>query len=697
MVLSIGMIVKNEEKYLEKCLTALQPIFNELDSELIIADTGSTDRTVEIAKKFTDNVFHFEWINDFAAARNSTLEKAQGEWYMFLDADEVIQDCKPLIHFFKSGEYLQYMSADYTIRSYTDEMDMNVYVDSHNLRLSKNYEGIKFVRPIHEQLASYTPTKSLDVIFDHYGYLYHNNGQRTELAQTKTDRNLDYLFKMLDSMSVEEIEELDFHLYDQIADCYEVKGDLEKALEYIDMGLEKLDHKNSTILAYYIHKISIICYTEDFDRIIALADEYFDTSVNPWNTKDFASNCMMYARRGYAYYKKKQYDKAVDDYAKFIDIYGRYKKGRLDKYEDRSLTIWKMGSGWVMTSFDVFFRCCYAIHKYELAERYARAIDLGYYKGMYNVIDNHLRIRVEVMEEVGYKNLDYLFGQLDSHGKAFLLSLVRGKMEKSSLENRKTVTKKLSVLGKTNTLASIYYEYLDKGSVAPKRVEDFLTLNGTIDGEDLLFILLEQQNDITPFVLTRDFFADRTVQIALNNYPDCIKLFENYDINNISDEGLEKATSLYGWVQLRAMERGIPIAKIFEMYGKLGVRWYDEFESDNMPDDIRAALLVNNVCAAHAQLDKARFTTAINELRDGVSDLDPVITAYFNEVKGDFAQQNDPAAQLAALAVQVKESIRSMISAGDINEAQSTLGELAALCPNDPELDVLEKEISEKR
>ena len=102
MILSIGMIVKNEEKYLEQCLSEMRPILEKVDSELIIADTGSTDSTVEIAKRFTDNVYHFEWINDFSAARNSTLEKAKGEWYMFIDADEILKNCDDIIKFFNS-------------------------------------------------------------------------------------------------------------------------------------------------------------------------------------------------------------------------------------------------------------------------------------------------------------------------------------------------------------------------------------------------------------------------------------------------------------------------------------------------------------------------------------------------------------------------------------------------------------------
>lgn len=79
--LTIGMIVKNEEKTLGKCLASLKPLLDEVPSELIITDTGSTDHTVEIAEKYTDHIIHFEWCNDFSAARNTGLKAARGEWF----------------------------------------------------------------------------------------------------------------------------------------------------------------------------------------------------------------------------------------------------------------------------------------------------------------------------------------------------------------------------------------------------------------------------------------------------------------------------------------------------------------------------------------------------------------------------------------------------------------------------------------
>ncbi|MCI9485617.1 MAG: glycosyltransferase [Lachnospiraceae bacterium] len=78
------MIVKNEEKNIERALSWGRDVV----WEQIVVDTGSTDHTVEIAKRMGARLFHFDWIDDFAAAKNYAIEKAGGDWIAFLDADE---------------------------------------------------------------------------------------------------------------------------------------------------------------------------------------------------------------------------------------------------------------------------------------------------------------------------------------------------------------------------------------------------------------------------------------------------------------------------------------------------------------------------------------------------------------------------------------------------------------------------------
>ena len=88
MTISVCMIVKNEEKNLAACLDCLDKIADEI----IIVDTGSTDATKAIASKYTDKVYDFEWINDFAAARNFAFSKATMDYIYSADADERLDE-----------------------------------------------------------------------------------------------------------------------------------------------------------------------------------------------------------------------------------------------------------------------------------------------------------------------------------------------------------------------------------------------------------------------------------------------------------------------------------------------------------------------------------------------------------------------------------------------------------------------------
>jgi len=85
-MISLCMIVKNEEKFLEKCLSSVKGLVDEI----IIVDTGSDDKTKEIARRFEAKIFDFEWGDDFSAARNESLKQATGDWILVLDADEII-------------------------------------------------------------------------------------------------------------------------------------------------------------------------------------------------------------------------------------------------------------------------------------------------------------------------------------------------------------------------------------------------------------------------------------------------------------------------------------------------------------------------------------------------------------------------------------------------------------------------------
>jgi glycosyltransferase involved in cell wall biosynthesis len=85
---SVCIIAKNEEKHIEECCRCLQ----RYGFEIVLADTGSTDRTIELARKYTASIYHFDWCDDFSAAKNFVMQKASHDWILSLDCDEYVEN-----------------------------------------------------------------------------------------------------------------------------------------------------------------------------------------------------------------------------------------------------------------------------------------------------------------------------------------------------------------------------------------------------------------------------------------------------------------------------------------------------------------------------------------------------------------------------------------------------------------------------
>lgn len=182
VILSISIMVSNTIDTIEKCMKSIEPILKSIPSELVVVDTGGTDGSIEIAKKYADKVINFEWCNDFAKARNAGLEACTGEWFLFMDDDEWFDDVEELIAFFASQEYTKYHCASYLIRNYGD-MQGTCWHDVRSIRLVQMEKDTRFVSPIHEMLVpARVPEKVLKVFAHHYGYVYKSEEERRKHA-----------------------------------------------------------------------------------------------------------------------------------------------------------------------------------------------------------------------------------------------------------------------------------------------------------------------------------------------------------------------------------------------------------------------------------------------------------------------------------------------------------------------------------
>ncbi len=144
------MIVKNEEKNIGRALSWGRAMM----WEQIVVDTGSTDRTIELAEKMGAKVFSMEWPEDFAAAKNYAIDRAEGDWIVFLDADEYMteEDAKKLPDIFDQLSHKGYDGITALLHNLDD--DGRVFSSCSHLRFFRNIPDIRYKRRIHEQLVS---------------------------------------------------------------------------------------------------------------------------------------------------------------------------------------------------------------------------------------------------------------------------------------------------------------------------------------------------------------------------------------------------------------------------------------------------------------------------------------------------------------------------------------------------------------
>jgi glycosyltransferase involved in cell wall biosynthesis len=170
---SLTMIVRNEESNLPACLASVSGLFDEI----VVVDTGSTDRTMEVAREFGARVFEFVWVDDFAAARNAALARATGDYACWLDADDVLDPpqrarFESLFSGLRQGD-----EAAYVVRCSCDpgpNGDGGQTVVDH-IRLFPLREDVRWSYRVHEQILPAlrrvnVPVRWTDITVRHTGY-----------------------------------------------------------------------------------------------------------------------------------------------------------------------------------------------------------------------------------------------------------------------------------------------------------------------------------------------------------------------------------------------------------------------------------------------------------------------------------------------------------------------------------------------
>lgn len=224
--ISVCIITKNEAENLDKCLQSLSPY----PFEIVVVDTGSADNSKEIARKYTDKVFDFEWVNDFSAARNFSISRASHNMIFVLDTDEFLVE-------FDFDQIQQLMAAhpksvglikrlDYF------EADGEKHCQTTIIDRLFNRKYYHYERPIHEILVPIsnisTTSYHIPVVADHVGYV----GSADKLYE-KSMRDIELLLPEIEKNPDEP------YYYFQMAQSYLCMRKPDQAMDYFKMAMER--------------------------------------------------------------------------------------------------------------------------------------------------------------------------------------------------------------------------------------------------------------------------------------------------------------------------------------------------------------------------------------------------------------------------------------------------------------------------
>ncbi|MWV46615.1 glycosyltransferase [Paenibacillus sp. HJL G12] len=301
--LSVCLIVKDEEELLPRCLDSVKNIADEI----IIVDTGSTDRTKEIASFYTDLIFDYQWTNDFAAARNVSLQHATSKWILVMDADEYIavDEHSQWNLFLDNEQPLGYLAYTLPVVNFTGDKEYQDEISTSPVtRLFPNFMGIYFERPIHEQLTRGAQGelyhKRIDLIIYHTGY----QDQRVN-EKNKHERNMQIFNDMKNNSQMSDYD------WFTLGNQYRYVQDELQALECYEKAIEG----TSATLAWYPHcLVGLIILNYKQDR---LAESWKWTE---YKLSEFPEYSEYYAIKGIHFETLGFYVEAAEQYRKAVEV-----------------------------------------------------------------------------------------------------------------------------------------------------------------------------------------------------------------------------------------------------------------------------------------------------------------------------------------------------------------------------------------
>ncbi|GAA3642449.1 glycosyltransferase [Asaccharospora irregularis] len=664
MLLSIVMMMKNEEEHLDRTLSALKPLINDINSELIILDTGSTDKSVEIAKRYTDNLYFAKWNDNFADMRNLSISYSSGDWILIIDADEELISYERMIEFFNSNLYKNYNCASIELKNIMCE-DGDTYDKASVPRLFRNEDSFRYEGAIHEQPIYRNPLYNNIASFNHYGYMFSDE----EIKQKKLKRNEAILMSEINKSPE------DPYIYYQLGRNYTALGEKEEALSYIEKahdmykkkGLNYIPVKSDLASLYielgYYDKCSKVClnYIEKDDKNI---DIYYYLAVS-----------QEYLRR---------YEESLKNYKRYIFLMENY------ELSSQANNVYCMAEtvSFKETVEIKIIELYYKLEMYEQVINETKDYEIDKLKKVYSVVFFSL-YKLNREEEI-----------LEIYNKTSS-SDIEKKYFKKRIEDMILAVKKSDRVRIYKVLSKIDGNYGTLNQVRLGKTLACKEYNEILLGEkeefysDLIYYGLKQEIDLLDML-------SGISNIQVNNYlyylivrrRDCIIDLYNYLIDLPSTLELKKLSiymSLSKYLLLNGGLKGEKYKNLFLMYIKYSYDYIKQVYNENftdeellevvsMEDDI--FIISINIIQKLKNDNKLEYIKKMRTLLKNNPNYKQGIEILIDMLKREL----DESDELKKLKVDYKKFIENSINTGNIQEAKNMIEEYEGIYEEDVEI-----------
>lgn len=317
-LLTISLLISNRPDTIPRCLDSIKLIMKQLPCELILIDTSKSEMIHNMLLSYTDQVYEFEWCKDFAKARNEGVRRANGEWFMYIDDDEWLEDVEDIVLFFKSKEYKKHECANIWVRNYLDTK-FTRYTDNLVTRLFYLGKGAKFEGKIHEAIYPiYGEPAFLQSVIHHSGYIFDTDEKR----RAHFERNSTLLLEVIEEdpknlrWQAQLVQE-----YSSIKEWQAEYDFCQKCLKNIKQ-IETFMERNH-FCTLYAGLIEALMNLKRHDEMIEVCEK----ALLDERSTDLL-RFHIYLRQAENYVEMRKWDKAISQIEKYLESYEYFQKNK---------------------------------------------------------------------------------------------------------------------------------------------------------------------------------------------------------------------------------------------------------------------------------------------------------------------------------------------------------------------------------